>query len=57
MKNKKSNSTYEVICAAHGRKDIDRPFMPPMVQVGVPKHKRDRRAGCPICAKIKEPSE
>lgn len=38
-------------------KDIDRQFMPPVVKVGVPRHKRDRVAGCPLCAKMVGPKE
>jgi len=42
----------EVTCDIHGSIEGDDPSRIRRVKTSIPRHKRDRRAGCHICSKI-----
>ena len=48
--NKRQAGKWAVGCVKHGKKDHTSPMFGQVV-VGIPKNKRIRRSGCPICRK------
>lgn len=48
---KKRKRWSEVTCKEHGTKSADTHWKTPQVKTALPRNKRERMAGCPVCAK------
>ena len=42
----------EVTCDTHGKYEDGSQWKRKQVTVSIPKHKRDRMSGCPVCKKL-----